>query len=87
MALIGAHFILIILGLDLIQAEHFIQGEHFLVETEKGTGWDKLLDTSVSTDKDLKKVKNITHHLLICSSAHLRIFSIIISNSNNLNKF
>ena len=35
MALIGVHFILIILGLDLTQTKYF------LVETEDGTGRDK----------------------------------------------
>merc|ERR1712179_677816 len=47
MALIGVHFILIILGLD------FIQTKHFLVETEDGVGGDK--GTGVPTAEDFEK--------------------------------
>ena len=60
MALTGVHFILIFLGLDLIQTEDFIvetEDEHFLVETEDGMGWDKLLGTAVPTTEDLEKVE------------------------------
>ena len=80
MVLTGVHFILIILGLDLILTEDFIvetKDERFLVETEDGMGWDKLLGSAVPTAEDLEKVK--THHMrisisssvhILCSSAH-----------------
>ena len=50
MALTGVHFILIILGLDLIQTKLF------LIETGDGMGWDKTLGTGVPTAEDLEKV-------------------------------